>query len=180
MSRQSTSSRITADSKKVNSELFVLTYGTLVQQLVKDYESVEDVNKQLERIGYNIGLRVIEDFLARTNYPRCTDLRDTAEKIQAAFKMYLNATPSLSNVTADEFSLVFESTPFGEFTELPDACANLKYCNVLPGVIRGACEMVQMDVQAYVIADTLKGDNATEIRVRFIKKLHDALPAGED
>lgn len=122
-------------------------------------------------MGYNIGLRLIEDFLARTNYPRCTDLRDTAEKIQTAFKMYLNASPSLSNITNDEFSLVFESTPFGEFTELPDSCANLKYCNVLPGVIRGACEMVQLDVQAWVQNDTLKGDNATEIRVKYIKKL---------
>lgn len=151
-----------------------------MSQLVRDYESPEDVNKQLDRIGYNIGLRIIEDFLARTNYPRCTDLRDTAEKIQTAFKMYLNVSPSLSNVTADEFSLIFESTPFGEFTELPDACAGLKYCNVLPGVIRGACEMVQMEVQAWVNADTLKGDGNTEIRVRFVKKLQDALPAGED
>jgi len=180
MSRQSASSRITADSKKVNSELFTLTYGTLVQQLTKDYESPEDVNKQLERIGYNIGLRLIEDFLARTNYPRCTDLRDTAEKIQTAFKMYLNLSPSLGNVTNDEFSLVFESTPFGEFTELPDSCGNLKYCNVIVGVIKGACEMVQMEVQAWVQSDTLKGDSVTEVRVRFVKKLQDALPAGED
>lgn len=85
--------------------------------------------------------------------------------------MYLNVTPSLNNVTNDEFSLVFESTPFGEFTELPDSCANLKYCNVLPGVIRGACEMVQLEVQAWVQNDTLKGDASTEIRVRFVKKL---------
>ena len=94
--------------------------------------------------------------------------------------MYLNLNPSLGNVTNDEFSLIFESTPFGEFTELPDSCANLRYCNVLPGVIRGACEMVQMEVQAWVLSDTLKGDGVTEVRVRFVKKLQDALPAGED
>ena len=42
MSRQA--ARI-ADPKKVNSELFTLTYGALVSQLVRDYENVEDVNK---------------------------------------------------------------------------------------------------------------------------------------
>lgn len=62
MSRQGT--RVT-DTKKVSGELFSLTYGALVSQIVKDYQNVEDVNKQLEKMGYNIGVRIIEDFLAR-------------------------------------------------------------------------------------------------------------------
>lgn len=33
-----------------SSELFTLTYGALVTQLLKDYENDEDVNKQLERM----------------------------------------------------------------------------------------------------------------------------------
>lgn len=53
-----------------------------MSQLVKDYENVEDVNKQLDRMGYNIGVRMVEDFLARTNAARCYDLRETADKIQ--------------------------------------------------------------------------------------------------
>lgn len=68
-----------------NSELFTLTYGTLVSQLLKDYENVDEVNKQLERMGYNIGVRLIEDFLARTGSGRCYDFKDTAEKIQVSF-----------------------------------------------------------------------------------------------
>lgn len=66
-----------------NSELFTLTYGSLISQLIKDTDSnTDEVNKQLERIGYNIGMRLIEDFLARSGYGRCNDLRDTAEKVQ--------------------------------------------------------------------------------------------------
>lgn len=59
-----------------------MTYGAIVSQLMKDYENVEDVNKQLDRMGYNIGVRMVEDFLARTNAVRCYDLRETADKIQ--------------------------------------------------------------------------------------------------
>ena len=31
---------------KVNAELLTLTYGAVVTQLIKDYESADDVNKQ--------------------------------------------------------------------------------------------------------------------------------------
>ena len=33
-----------------SAELFTLTYGALVAQLVKDYESDEEVNKQLDKM----------------------------------------------------------------------------------------------------------------------------------
>ena len=44
-----------SDQRKVSGELFSLTYGALVGQIIKDYENIEDVNKQLEKMGYNIG-----------------------------------------------------------------------------------------------------------------------------
>ena len=65
-----------------NSELFTLTYGALVVQLLNDLESVEDVNKHLDRMGYNIGVRLVEDFIARTSADKCYDLRETADKLQ--------------------------------------------------------------------------------------------------
>lgn len=125
-----------------------MTYGALVTQLLKDYENPDDVNRQLDRMGYNIGVRVIEDFLARTNTPRCNDMRDTAEKIQSGFKMYLGVNPTIATWSAasDEFSLLFDQNPLTEFVELPESCLSLKYCNVLCGVIRGACEMVKYPI----------------------------------
>lgn len=121
-----------------------MTYGSLVSQLLKDYENVEDVNKQLDRMGYNIGLRLIEDFLAKTSSPRCLDFKDVAEKIQTAFKMYLSVSTTISNWSTanDEFSILIDSNPLTDFVELPDNLTNLKYCNMLCGVIRGALEMV--------------------------------------
>lgn len=32
-------------------------------------------------MGYNIGLRLIEDFLAKTNMGKCANFRETAEAI---------------------------------------------------------------------------------------------------
>jgi hypothetical protein len=60
-----------------------LTYGTIVAQLCKDYESdYVEVNKQLDKMGYNIGLRLIEDYLAKSNsMKRCSSFRETAEMI---------------------------------------------------------------------------------------------------
>ena len=82
------------DPKKVSGELFTLTYGALVAQILKDYENVDDVNRQLERMGYNIGVRLVEDFLARTNSGKCHDFRETSEKIQLAFKVSKNSSIS--------------------------------------------------------------------------------------
>lgn len=68
---------------KVNAELVTLTYGTIVAQLCKDYDSdYVEVNKQLDKMGYNIGLRLIEDYLAKSNtMKRCANFRETADVI---------------------------------------------------------------------------------------------------
>lgn len=68
---------------KVNAELVTLTYGTIVVQLCKDYDAdYVEVNKQLDKMGYNIGLRLIEDYLAKSNtMKRCANFRETAEII---------------------------------------------------------------------------------------------------
>ncbi|KAA0201473.1 hypothetical protein HAZT_HAZT006878 [Hyalella azteca] len=170
------------EQKKVSCELLSITYGALVAQVMNDYENVDDVNRQLDRLGHDLGVRLIEDFLARANPGRCHDLRDTADKIQQAFKIYLgmNVTIGSWSPAGDEFSIIMDQNPLEEFVELPDSYAGLRYSNLLAGAIRGACEMVQVEVMVAFTADHLRGDNNTELRVKFIKRLEDAIPAGED
>lgn len=170
------------DVKKISGELFSLTYGSLVVQILKDYENVDNVNNELDKIGYNIGIRLVEDFLSRTNSGKCNNFRDTAEKIQLAFKLFLNVQPTVTgwNATSDEFSLLFDANPLGEFVELPDHCSDLKYANIICGAIRGAMEMVHIEVACWFAQDTLKGANVTELKVKFVRKIEDAVPPGDD
>ncbi|XP_025921749.1 trafficking protein particle complex subunit 3-like protein isoform X3 [Apteryx rowi] len=70
-----------ASAHHMSRELFVLTYGALVAQLCKDYEKDEDVNTCLDRMGYDIGIRLIEDFLARSAVKKCRSYSETAEMI---------------------------------------------------------------------------------------------------
>jgi len=143
---------------KINTEVVTLTYGTIVSSLCRDLtlpssSSKTDyaaVNAELDRMGHAIGVRLIEDFLAKSNTGTCTSFRETAEVIsKVGFKVFMNVTPTVTGWTQDGkgFGLVFEENPLADFVELPDdgrAQEELWYSNILCGVLRGALEMVSL------------------------------------
>jgi trafficking protein particle complex subunit 3 len=160
---------------KVNGELFALTYGSMVSQIVKDYEEIDSINAQLEKMGHNIGVRLIDEFLAKSGMDSpCSNFKETAEMIsKVAFRMFLNIVAECKSYGGEEnsFGIVFNENPITEFVELPPNLQGLKYCNVLCGVIKGALEMIQMDVEAELVKEIMKGDDCYEIRITYKKSL---------
>ncbi|KAB5521642.1 hypothetical protein OIU85_002618 [Salix viminalis] len=174
---------IFASVEHVNAELFTLTYGAIVRQLLTDLEEVEEVNKQLDQMGYNIGVRLIDEFLAKSNVSRCVDFKETADVIaKIGFKMFLGVGASVTNWDADGTccSIVLEDNPLVDFVELPDTCQGLYYCNILSGVVRGALEMVSMKTEVTWVRDMLRGDDAFELQVKLLKQVPEEYPYKDD
>ena len=90
-----------------SSELFTLTYGALVRHLLLDLESPEEVNKQLDKMGQNIGVRLVDDFLAKTSTTRCRNFREAAKTIaETGFKMFLGISAKVMQIDDKECKMV--------------------------------------------------------------------------
>lgn len=172
---------------KVSVELFTLLYGSIVAQLCDDFDhDYAKVNARLDKMGYNIGLRLIEEFLAKTGLPRCHSFRDTADAItRVGFKMFLNIVPQIGGWSPDnkQFTIVLPpgQNPLAEHVEVYDEkMKELWFSNILAGVIRGALEMVQLSCAVEFTSDVLQGAPQTEIKVKLIKVLEDEVPQGEE
>jgi hypothetical protein len=102
----------------------------------QDYEDYPEVNKQLDKMfvhygrrvielmsyrGYNIGTRLIEDFLARTGLQRCSTFAETAEVISKVSELFVYQQISLVPLSA---LIIQGSSPALSFAFFP-LCAAL-------------------------------------------------------
>ena len=82
---------------KISSELLCFTYGALVVQLLQDMEDVGTVNLELEKMyelpirwmacsGYNMGIRLVDEVLAKAGIPGCQNWKDTAEVVAKVWR----------------------------------------------------------------------------------------------
>ena len=105
---------------KVSGELVALTYGAFISQIVKDYEDVNEINKQIELLGYreqndlnnryNIGLRLIEEYLAKTRTRGIKSFRTSCENIASkAFPMYLGFAATIQSWSDDEQTCILRN-----------------------------------------------------------------------
>lgn len=170
--------------EKMSGELFAITYGSLVRQLFVDCgERAEDVNSELDKIGFNIGIRLVDEYLARSGAPPCRNFVQTGEAIaKVGLKMFLGITANVENVAGDSYSITFEENPLNNFVDLPEQYRNrLWYSNVLCGVIRGALDMVNFKCDAMFVRDALRSDDpVSEIKVIFKELIKDQFKTDKD
>jgi hypothetical protein len=156
---------------KTSAEFFAMMYGSLVRQLTVDHPGpggIDQVNRLLDDIGYKIGIRIIDEYLAKSGMRSCGSFHDTADAIACVgLKMFLGFTAAVGNVSDDGYTLVFDETPLTLFVDLPEQYirGRLNYCNILCGVVRGALSQVGFNVTATFTKDKLLGDPRNEIRI---------------
>mmetsp|Transcript_14510 Transcript_14510/g.20471 ORF Transcript_14510/g.20471 Transcript_14510/m.20471 type:complete len:206 (-) Transcript_14510:149-766(-) len=187
-----------AKMPKANAELFALTYGSLVTELIRDYDSIEEINEQLEKMGYSIGVRCVDEFLAKSEQhgmtvPTCQNLKDTAEVVaKTGFRMFLGISCDVTMAPdGNAFSLFMYENPLALFVELPKTndmptaaggatkkWEDLKYSNLYCGILRGSLEQINLRVSCEYIRDVLQGEEVNEIRVTLREVLQDG--AGDD
>jgi trafficking protein particle complex subunit 3 len=128
---------------------------------------------QLNRRGYNIGCRLVDDFLAKSRAPAsaCAGFRQAIDAVaRGAFRAFLGVTPRVSgwNDAGTAVSLLFDESPLTDWVELPRELAGLRYQNLLAGAVRGGLEQVGMATRCEFVADSLDGDDRTELRVTLL------------
>lgn len=148
------------------------------------------MNLALDRLGHSLGTRLVDEFLARST-ARCNDFRETGEVIaRVAFRQFLNIQPNLTvGPDGKELTLSFGAAEGGdglgsELVELPveAVTGGLHYANILCGVIRGALEMIGMQVECNITSDPLLNPTlpAMELHVRLVKYLEGERPPGDE
>jgi len=179
---------------KVNAELFALTHGALVRQILKDCEDdIDAANAKLDAMGYSMGTRMIEEYLSKTltssatpGAGKCGTFEEAAEAVaKIGLRMFLNVGARCVDWDEERTKCTIEmdGNPLAMFVELPEKYGNLGYCNALCGAIRGALEMVRFRVTCTMASDPLKTPHVPDalfaIRMELIEIVPEEYPFDE-
>ena len=149
-------------------------------QLISDCEDLEMVNASLDKMGYSIGIRLIDEFCAKNPLTVCTSFSASMEIItQVAFKMFFGNVIEIVhwNDKMNECTLNVNDIPMSMFVELPKQFQKtLWYSNLICGVLRGALEMVMMKIKVEFISDSLRdNDEMSLLKVEFKGMISDEM-----
>lgn len=68
-----------------NAEFFAVTYGAIVTSLLEELHDPGMVTKELDRMGFNIGQRCVDEYLANSS-SICTKFHHTATGVLGGLK----------------------------------------------------------------------------------------------
>jgi hypothetical protein len=173
----------------VSGELFAMMYGCTVNLLLQEgggtnpaasTESMEkrcaDVNDALFQMGKRIGIRIVDEFLAKTrgDVP-CATLDEAVRTIATkALPMFFPGMEHSTRVDVlvpgEKFLLTLDARPLQGVAELPAPVRDhLWYCNVLCGAISSALNLVELNADVAYEKCTLRGHDCSQIMISKIK-----------
>ncbi|MES1922694.1 Trafficking protein particle complex subunit 3 [Bonamia ostreae] len=156
----------------ISADLFILTYGSLVIEIIKEYDdNIALVNHKLFSIGENMGKRMCEEFLLLSENQNCSSFKESVDVIaKTALKVYLGTTAEVKKTeNPNVFVMFLEHNPLEKYLNLPESKADLVYSNVVPGVIRGALSAIGIQVDCRIDFEQTKKTGETIIIVNKVK-----------
>lgn len=166
---------------KCNAEFFALTYGALVSELLRDLESASAVTAELDRMGHSIGIRCVEEVLAKqpANASAPQTFPATADLCVTTLRMLFGVSTDVQQVSDTVYKLQMSENPLMQFVEVPDSLKDsLEYSQLLAGLLRGLLEVLQLDVSVAASSSSGSSSDGCEITVTLQQVLQEG--AGDE
>ena len=170
------------ERKQIKVDLLTFMYGSLLVRLTKDIKDINELNKKIELIGYDIGKRLVDDLI--DDFQRgldVSDLNKLMEKliIQLA-QYYLGILGSFNQVSEKEYHLIFPENPISFYVELPESLDGLCYSNIICGILRGMLEISGFEIQCEFVKDKMKGDEVNDLKITLVKYIEERFVDDEE
>ena len=162
-------------------EFSALVYGSFVASLLEITEDVEEVNKKLDEIGYNIGLRLAHDFGRDSSLERIDTPEKVIKDVLVRKWVVLSGSKVPVNVAKDgdnKYILTFAPSVFTQNVQIPELYKGVQFTGMLPGALRGIFEIFHWKVNTKLLeADEKIG---TKVEVEVVEEIPIAVPKTDD
>ena len=163
------------ERKQIKMDLITFMYGSLLVRLTKDIKDINELNKKIELIGYDIGKRLVDDLI--DDFQRNLDVSDqnkVMEKLICQLTQYYLGIIGKYNQTGEkEFHLTFTQNPICLYVELPESLEGLCYSNIICGILRGMMEISGFEIQCEFAKDKMKGDDINDLKITLVKLIEE-------
>ena len=175
MSKKNRIDSLYLERKQIKMDLITFMYGSLLVRLTKDIKDINELNKKIELIGYDIGKRLVDDLI--DDFQRNLDVSDqnkVMEKLICQLTQYYLGIIGKYNQTGEkEFHLTFTQNPISLYVELPESLEGLCYSNIICGILRGMMEISGFEIQCEFAKDKMKGDDINDLKITLVKLIEE-------
>jgi len=169
------SDELILERKQHKVELLTFMYGSLLVRLTKDIKDINELNKKIELIGYEIGKRLVDDLI--DDFQRGLDVSEQNKLMEKLISQlvqnYLGIVGNISQVSEKEYHLIFPENPISFYVELPESLDGLCYSNIICGILRGMLEISGFEITCEFVKDKMKGNEVNDLKITLVKYIEE-------